>query len=455
MSEDTKGSAEYQHGSFGKFIQAYSGFLSSFVIGAAGLVATSIWQYRQANVAQKQADSQEQVAHTQAENSWKIEKADILSKNLQSLSGTGPANVEQRYGILLSLTRGDILDPELAVSYALELGKDNPDYMRTVLVNTAGKDYWRLARAFEPTCAQKYGVARQVAVCTNDKLAGRSAAVAEMIADEVQGAFASGKPGPLAMLKDETAVQNQATRLAWLFTPALMGFYDRRQFREISQFESSSGGARLVTALILSGAGTEEFVANDEASRLEAFHTDRRKWLTQYLFGSTCDAECRGRLIEFMLSVYAEARGLYDPTFIALLEKPMSQSGPAISRLHTRLLWCQVDDDDLAQLRDNVLRPAMVDLLKADGKEKERLQLVESVVGLLALVPEPSEEPALTPWKQMLLTLQSSHGGRYAKLFSQRRAIAQKERQSPPPTMKKMAFCNAPLTDPNANPDSP
>jgi len=127
-------------GRLGKFIQNYHGFLSSFVIGAAGLIATTIWQYRQADVAARQAETQQRVAAAQAENSWKIEKANILAKNLQVLVSEGSANLEQRYGVLLSLTRGKILDPELAVSYALDLGKDNPEYMRSVLTNTEGKD---------------------------------------------------------------------------------------------------------------------------------------------------------------------------------------------------------------------------------------------------------------------------------------------------------------------------
>ena len=48
---------------------------------------------------------------------------------------TGSNSADQRYGVLLSLTRADIIDPELAVSYALELGKDNADYMLSVLAN--------------------------------------------------------------------------------------------------------------------------------------------------------------------------------------------------------------------------------------------------------------------------------------------------------------------------------
>ena len=46
----------------GKFIQTYHSFLSTFVIGAAGLVATSIWQYRQSEIARRQAESQAQIA---------------------------------------------------------------------------------------------------------------------------------------------------------------------------------------------------------------------------------------------------------------------------------------------------------------------------------------------------------------------------------------------------------
>ena len=113
----------------GLFLQKYATLLSSTVLGIAGLAATSIWQFRQSATAQAQAESQQRVAEMQADNNWKIERADILSKNIGTLASSGPETVEQRYGVLLSLTRGNLLDPELAVSYALELGKDNAEYM--------------------------------------------------------------------------------------------------------------------------------------------------------------------------------------------------------------------------------------------------------------------------------------------------------------------------------------
>ena len=106
----------------GHFIQTYSGFLSSFVIGVAGLVATSIWQYRQSQTAAHQAESEQAIARTKAENDWRIARAEILAKNLNILASQAPDTADQRFGVLLSLTRGSILDPELAVSYALELG---------------------------------------------------------------------------------------------------------------------------------------------------------------------------------------------------------------------------------------------------------------------------------------------------------------------------------------------
>ena len=116
-------------------------------------------------------------------------------RTCQVLASPGPGTVEQRYGVLLSLARGNILDPELAVSYALELGKDNPDYMESVLANTAGKDYLRLSRAFVLPCEEKYGIARNVPACAADKLAPRSAAIAQLISDETQAAADAGAAG--------------------------------------------------------------------------------------------------------------------------------------------------------------------------------------------------------------------------------------------------------------------
>src|SRR5215510_753599 len=188
----------------GKFIQTYHTFLSTFVIGAAGLIATSIWQYKQSEIARRQAESQEAMAHTQAENQWRIERAEILAKNLQVLAAHGANSADQRYGVLLSLTRGAILDPELAVSYALELGKDNAEYMKSVLSSTADKDYAHLAHAFTPTCEERFGLTRQVELCKGDALGQRSDAIARLVSEDAEvwaitGAPEAGGPTPLVV----------------------------------------------------------------------------------------------------------------------------------------------------------------------------------------------------------------------------------------------------------------
>ena len=82
---------------FGRFIQTYHGFLSSFVIGVAGLVATSIWQYRQSKTAGEQARSEQAIARTKADNDWRIARAEILSKNLNVLATQGPGSADQRF----------------------------------------------------------------------------------------------------------------------------------------------------------------------------------------------------------------------------------------------------------------------------------------------------------------------------------------------------------------------
>ncbi len=433
------------HSRFAKFIQNYSGFLSSFVIGAAGLIATSIWQYRQSEIAQHQAAAQQKVAETQAANSWKIERAEILSKNLQVLASQGSTTVDQRYGVLLSLTRGNILDPELAVSYALELGKDNPDYMRSVLSNTADKNYLQLTHAFQLTCLQRFGVAKDVAICKTDKFGDRSQAIADEVSDELDAAQATGKPGPMSLLKDDRQVLISPLTLAWLFEPYLQNLYERRLWNEITRFEHFSTGAQLVAALDLATARTGEFVTADESARLDQFHAERRKWLISYLFGASCDGECKGKLVDVMLSVYGDAQGDYNEAMRKLLGQPRNETGPAVSRLHQRLLWCEVDDDDLVEFRDQVLTPTLGDLLNAPKLDGGA---IDDLAGLLAIVPDPKDPKALADWKDALKKLVKAGGDHYQKSFVKRRATAKQERLDPPYAMKKVSFCNAAdLTD--------
>jgi hypothetical protein len=461
----------------GRFLQTYSGFLSSFVIGVAGLVATSIWQYRQSQIATEQSHSEQAIARTKAENDWRIARAEILSKNLNVLSLQGPASADQRFGVLLSLTRGSIIDPELAVSYALELGKDNASYMRAVLEATAQKNYNQLAQGFKLTCLQRYGVEKAADICRDDDLAARSDAIAQVFQDELEAtatvnANAVASTGPLSILREERDVQAIPGKMAWLFEPYLQDLYERRQWQEIQRFENFSTGARLVGALVLATARTGELISNSEAAVLDRFHGDRRKWLVGYLLGRTCDADCRGKLVDVMLSSYGEAEGDYDEPLRRLLRQPRAEAAPTFGHLHARLLWCQVDADDLALFRDRVLVPALVDALaslaksepgkpdpkdqkeqKEKEKEKEKAKpdgTAEDLVDLFALVPEPaSTDPAAEGWKQATAALARA-GDRLQRVFINRRAASARERSNPPPMIRKVNFCNAGTTYPRA-----
>jgi hypothetical protein len=411
-----------------KFIQEYHGALSTLFLGLAGLVATSIWQYRQSVTAAAQAKSEQAIARTKADNDWRIARAEILSKNLNVLSTTGPQSADQRFGVLLSLTRGAILDPELAVSYALELGKDNPSYMRAVLEATAEKNYSQLAQAFKMTCMQRFGVEKAADICKDDALAERSDAIAQVFQDELEAVTAASQPqgaGPLSILKDEREVQSFPGKMAWLLEPYLQDLYERRQWQEIDRFEKFSTGARLVAALVLATARTGELVSASESAELDRFHADRRKWLVGYLLGRGCDPDCRGKLVDVMLSSYGEAEGDYDEALKRLLRQPHAEAAPTFGHLHARLLWCQVDGDDLTSFRDRVLVPSLTD-------------------ALVAPVPEPAatDAKAQDAWKKMMAALPHA-GDKAQRALATRKAASARERANPPPMVKKVNFCNA------------
>src|SRR4029077_20367343 len=102
----------------------------------------------------------------------------------------------------------------------------------------------------------------------------------------------------------EREVQSSPGKMAWLFEPYLQDLYERRQWAQIQSFESFSVARRLAGARGLGTARTGELTSTGEASALDAFHTDRRKWLVSYLFGKTCDAHCRGKPGDGLLSSY-------------------------------------------------------------------------------------------------------------------------------------------------------
>jgi hypothetical protein len=340
--------------------------------------------------------------------------------------------------VLLSLTRADIIDPELAVSYALELGKDNTDYMVSVLNNTQNKDYQRLLRAYTLTCEERYGTTPPADAC-NDKLGPRSQALSDLVEQELTATLAAGSGedlGPLVLLRDERRVQADIQPLTGLFEEALDDLYDRRAWDDLDRIAKFSPGAHLVTALVLAAAHTGEFVSEDEAKTLSTFHAAQTKWLTDYLASKACDPTCKGRLVDVMVSHYEEAQGDYDKAVRALLESPRAVSGPAISNLHSRLLWCQVDDTDLIPLRDNVLIPAAKDLIPSKDATAR-----DDVISLLALLPDAGDAEKVVTGNEAV-----------SKLYRERALIAQHQRQSPPTTMRKTSFCQKPAPASPATP---
>jgi hypothetical protein len=444
----TERKSEYDKPSkFGKFIQTYHPFLSSFVIGAAGLIATSTWQYRQSEIARTQAESQAHIAAAQADNSWRIERAEILSKNLNVLASTGPETVEQRYGVLLSLARGNILDAELAVSYALELGVDSPQYMESVLLATADKSYARLATAYELTCQQRFGVTRDVPICPNERHIERSMALTDLFADEMDSARRKKQPGPAELLVDERSVQNQPVKLVALFSQYLTDLFERRLLPDIEQFEAISAGAHLVSALVLAPSQPNTFIAASESVDIDKFHDQRADWLRTYMFGKSCNGECKGKLVEIMLTSYAEARGRYDKAMLEVFAHPRSEVSMALARLHSRLLQCQVDVEDATVLRDHVLVPALVAAVKR-GREADQT-MFEDLLGLLALTPDPGFETDSTSiaargaWEGALAQARDAHAEVYARAFTERRTSVQATRKTPPNKLKRTMFCTA------------
>lgn len=429
----------------GKFIQTYSSFLSTFVIGAAGLVATSIWQYRQSEIAARQADSQQRIAVTQADNQWRIERAEILSKNLGVLSSSGEDTVEQRYGVLLSLTRGNILDAELAVSYALELGKDNPAYMRSVLASTPDKSYLRLANAFELTCDQRFGITRERKLCLDEKRVARSIALTELFADDQDAARRHGEKGPAELLVDERFVQSMPVKLSTLFAPYLNDLFDRRQLTEVKQFANISVGAHLIASLALAPDRENGYVAASEAKDVEAFHVEQAEFVRSYLFGQGCNGECKGKLIDIMFTNFAEAHGRYDRAMTELFNHPRAEVAMGLARLNARLLSCQFDLADAVALRDGVLEPALL-ATSQSGVEGDNA-LFDDLLSLLALTPDPElgadQAELRRGWERALAAARERAPERYDVAFTRRRLAAQRARKADPGSTRDSMFCSA------------
>jgi hypothetical protein len=446
----------------GKFISTNSSFFSSFVIGLAGILATSTYQCNQNKLAERQADLQARMAREQADNTWKVERAKILSQNLQTLTARGGDTVEQRYGVLLSLSRGQILDPDVSMSYALELGRDNPEYMRSVLTNIDHKDeayYRRLLAAYWVTCTNRYGIrAPGVEACKQDVLDPRSNALEQVVADDLEALIGSDRPeGPMVLLKDEREVHANLLKLVGLFDGFLQDIFERRQWLAIHRFLDYSRGARLVGSLLLAvqiGASTNNADREEvEHAKFKLLSTTLQTYFATFLVSPECDPDCRARIVGIMLTNLGKGQAQFVPALRLLLSRPRAEAEAVIARLSTRLTWCQTDFDDQLVLRDKVLLPLLSEQLQ---QPKPDPAVVEDLVGLIALIPEPTEISPL--WKTTFEALAKFTSGRYPKQLVDRRAAVQKTRldaepvkggQKPPPLAAKRHanFCHGAVQD--------
>lgn len=418
---------------FQRFVTTYSTFLSSFVVGAAGLIATTLYQTKQQDITRRQAEAQISISQVAAENQWRIERAEILSKNLDVLSSNREETIDRRYGVLLSLTRGKIIDAELAMSYALELGRYNPGYMRSVLDTVEDKNYFQLDRSYLVGCEQRYGLSRNVGLCSNDRYGLRSQAIADVITDDV----GTGNLRPLVLLADEKQVREALQRRTWLFATYLAGLYERRQVHDIERFEAASPGARLVAALVLSLDRDGELEVDEELGEQMRFREARQKWLETYLLDRHCDPDCKGHLADFMLTDLGAGAGAHASALRALMERPSAESTHARSRLHARLLWCRATDEAITRLRDQVLVPAAMGAL--GQQQPAQVERLKALLELIALVPLPARNER-DAWYGLLDGVRRQYPRIWLD-YLMRRQAAESQRSSPPRPLAQGNFC--------------
>jgi hypothetical protein len=412
------------------FVEKYSTFLSSFVLGLAGLIGTGLYQHEQTKISNEQAKASIEVSKNKAETDWKIARAEILSKNLQVLLTKGEDTVDQRFGVLLSLTREDIMDPELAMSYAFDL--NNADYIKSVILNIQRKNYAQIFNNFRLTCDLRYGVWRDTQLCkdADKKYEARARAIPDVVSEELGRSGVKEGPTPYSLLVDDKQVHAHLMRIVYLFSPYLRDVLDRQRLSDIATFEARSPSARLVAAFALAGDATGGQSTSDQTGARAKFHLERQQRLEKLLVEPACDFECRGQAVELLLNGLPE----YGAAYAAVLRRVLSVRGPeleqVVTRLHARLLWCQVDKAAV----DRLVRDVLVPLYLAEtstpppAKKGERERAGEAVLDLLAMVDLPAD---------VKLPEAAAHA------LEPRRARARKERESPPQRLRSLNFCGA------------
>jgi hypothetical protein len=225
----------------------------------------------------------------------------------------------------------------------------------------------------------RFGITRDVQVCPPAGLVERSNAIAQLFADEIDDArHKGGENGPVAILADERYVQSMPLKLAALFLPYLTDLFERRQLAEISAFEQTSLGARLVSA---HGARA------DPAQRLRRGQRERGdRQVPRPAHGLVAPVPVRLELRRRVQGSagghhahqYVESAGRFDQALRQLFVRPRGEVAMALARLHSRLLQCQVSPEDGDGLRDNIIIPALSEALARGASEA-----IDDLLGLL------------------------------------------------------------------------
>jgi len=417
--------------SVGKLIRENTQFLSSVVIGGAGLIATSLHQCSTADLARRQSQWQRRMEVERSNNAWRIERAKILADNLRTLTQRGGDTAEQRYGVLLSLTRGKIIERDLAVSYALELGKDSPEDMRSVLLNIEDKDipyYKRLIDAYVPTCMQRFGITvPSMYVCRKDEQSGLADGLADSVADDLTAATFPNLSPALQILHDERYIQVKLVPLVGLYGAFISEMYERRQWPALELFAMGSPGARLIGTLNLLMQPLDQINSEELAIARQRFEAGRL-WLQSYVSGPSCDGECRGRVLSVLVSNLTRSPDYFPSLLRSLLSGQRAEVESAINRLQGRISSCQMEPTQTVTLRDQVLVPA---LLAQATKPQIDAEFLDGMLGLLQLLPLP---PSTSPdWKKLQEALSRATKGRQPKQFLQRYAQDQQRRKPAAP----------------------
>src|SRR5262249_21660441 len=229
--------------------------------------------------------------------------------------------------------------------------------------------------------------------------------------------------------------------------------YERQRLSEIEAFEAHGPAAQMVAAFVLAADPSGELLTADQATKRAAFHATRQKRLEQEVLDPSCDADCRGLRAEWLLNGLPEYGAAYASVLRLLLEQHGPESAQVLSRLHRRLLLCQIEPKAGEHLVRDVLVPAYAELTRAsavtpaaqkpskekskdkgkekDGRDREHVQrekASEDVVDLLALLEIPADV-------KLPEAAQRAIEGRHPRV--------KKERENPPATFRKQNFCSA------------